>query len=144
MTLHPIKYKTSLLQDSVSEGKHFSLCSLQVSESSLCLNALLRLKKHTRFLILRENCSILLEKVFFPFTLGERKQTISFLHSHIFIMVHLFLKRLSFFYLFHMPVANTIVVFFLFQESAAVYSLSQLDQVAIFLFKWKIRIESQM
>lgn len=59
-------------------------------------------------------------------------------------MVHLFLKLLSFFYLFHMPVANTIAVFFLFQELATVCSLSYLEQVAIFLFKWKIWIESQM
>lgn len=78
MTLHPIKYKTSLLQDSVSEGKHFSLCSLQVSESSLCLNALLRLKKHTRFLILRENCSILLEKVFFLLLWGKENKPFPF------------------------------------------------------------------
>lgn len=91
MTLHPIKYKNSLLQDSVSEVKHFSLCSLQVSESSLCLNALLRLKKHTRFPFLRENC-FLLEKLFFPFYFGGKKQTLSFLHSHIFIIVHLFFK----------------------------------------------------
>lgn len=144
MTLHPIKYKNSLLQDSMSEVKHFSLCSLQVSEIILCLNALLRLKMHTRFLLLRENHLLLLEKVF-PFYFGGKKHNPFFSpFPYIHYCPPFFLKLLSFFYLFHMPVANTIVVFFLFQESATVYALSQLDQVAIFLFKWKIWIESQM
>lgn len=94
-------------------------------------------------------------KKFFPFYFeGKENKTFLFfilLFSYIYYCPPLKKKNknektklFSFFYLFHMPMGNTIVLFFLFHESDTMYALSYLDQVAIFLFKWEIWIESQI